>query len=131
MSAKELLPLVLFIAALPAAAQVYKCPDATGRTVIQQVPCAGGQKIDVKPATGAGTSDPDELRILQAIATARLTRGMTAAQVRSAWGAPTKINRSVGSYGVHEQWVYDRGNFRAQYVYLENGKVTGIQSPAE
>ena len=25
-----------------ASAQVYKCPDAAGRTVLQQTPCAGG-----------------------------------------------------------------------------------------
>ena len=37
-------PLVLAALALlcaPAWAQVYRCPDASGRTVIQQTPCAG------------------------------------------------------------------------------------------
>ncbi|MFV0678987.1 DUF4124 domain-containing protein [Ottowia sp.] len=40
------------LVALPAAAQVYKCPDASGRTVIQQMPCAGGAELDVRPASG-------------------------------------------------------------------------------
>lgn len=39
-------------ACAPAMAQVYKCPDAGGRTVIQQVPCAGGKELSVKPASG-------------------------------------------------------------------------------
>jgi len=51
--------------------------------------------------------------------------GMTADQVRkSSWGKPSSINRSVGSYGVHEQWVYGGNN----YIYLENGRVTSIQN---
>lgn len=125
---KTLLWAALLLAA-PAWGQVYKCPDASGRTVIQQLPCTGGQALDVKPASGAGSSDPNQLRIMRAIATASVTRGMTSAQLRSAWGAPTKINRSVGSYGSHEQWIYDRGNFKSQYVYLENNIVTSWQSP--
>ena len=51
--------------------------------------------------------------------------GMTASQVRASnWGRPEKINRSSGSYGTHEQWVYGGHN----YVYLQNGIVTSIQN---
>ena len=53
-------PLVLAALALlcaPAWAQVYRCPDASGRTVIQQVPCAGGQQMNVKPAAGKAGAD--------------------------------------------------------------------------
>lgn len=38
-------------------------------------------------------------------------------------GNPNYINRTVGSWGVHEQWVYDN-NF---YIYFENGKLTSYQ----
>ncbi|MET4578038.1 DUF4124 domain-containing protein [Ottowia thiooxydans] len=38
--------------AAPAFSQVYKCPNANGRVVIQQAPCAGGDKLDVRPASG-------------------------------------------------------------------------------
>ena len=50
---RKLWPL-LALAALsaPALAQVYKCPDASGRTVLQQAPCAGGAQLEVKPASG-------------------------------------------------------------------------------
>ena len=55
-----------------------------------------------------------------------IQRGMTADQVRASWGAPSDVNRSVGSWGVHEQWVF--GSSSATYVYLENGIVTSWQS---
>lgn len=48
---KTLLWAALLLAA-PAWGQVYKCPDVSGRTVIQQLPCAGGKTMDVKPASG-------------------------------------------------------------------------------
>ena len=35
-----------------AGAQVYKCPDAAGRLALQQTPCTGGAKLDVRPASG-------------------------------------------------------------------------------
>lgn len=37
-------------------------------------------------------------------------------------GRPNDINRTVGSWGVHEQWVYDN-----LYLYFENGKLTSYQ----
>jgi hypothetical protein len=49
--------------------------------------------------------------------------GMTAQQLRASWGAPEDINRTVGSWGVHEQWVYS-----GSYVYLEDGVVTSFQN---
>ena len=49
---KLIATLALTAACMPAMAQVYRCPDASGRTVIQQMPCAGGKAIDVRPASG-------------------------------------------------------------------------------
>jgi hypothetical protein len=53
-------------------------------------------------------------------------RGMTAKQVveQTSWGKPESINRSTGSWGVHEQWVYGGRN----YLYFENGKLASIQN---
>lgn len=48
-------------ASASASAQVYKCPDASGRTVIQQIPCAGGEKMKV-PSTGATNADVADTR---------------------------------------------------------------------
>jgi hypothetical protein len=41
---------------------------------------------------------------------------MTSDQVRASWGEPNDINRSVGSWGVREQWVY-RNRY---YLHFEN-----------
>ncbi|WP_242120951.1 coiled-coil domain-containing protein [Aestuariivivens sediminicola] len=38
-------------------------------------------------------------------------------------GSPKDINRTVGSWGVHEQWVYDN-----LYLYFENGTLTSYQN---
>lgn len=49
--------------------------------------------------------------------------GMTRTQVEASWGDPEDINRSVGSWGVHEQWVYPNG----KYLYFEDGILTSWQ----
>lgn len=51
--------------------------------------------------------------------------GMSKEMVRASLGEPIDVNRSVGSWGTHEQWVYD-----ALYVYVENGIVTSWQDHA-
>lgn len=49
--------------------------------------------------------------------------GMSKAMCRESWGTPDDINRSIGSWGTHEQWVY--GN---SYLYFEEDKLTSIQN---
>jgi hypothetical protein len=49
--------------------------------------------------------------------------GMSDSMAIISLGSPNDINRTVGSWGVHEQWVYD-GN----YYYFENGKMTSYQN---
>jgi hypothetical protein len=51
--------------------------------------------------------------------------GMTMKQVRASnWGQPDSVNRTTGAFGVHEQWVYEEGN----YLYFEDGVLTTIQN---
>lgn len=50
--------------------------------------------------------------------------GMTKDMCIDAWGNPSDINKTTGSFGVHEQWVYGLGS----YVYFENGIITTIQN---
>ncbi|GEM_PF-4420519 len=59
------------------------------------------------------------------IAEGKIIKGMTPEMVRASWGEPDDINQTVGSFGVHEQWVF--GETYADYVYFENGKVVGWQ----
>jgi hypothetical protein len=48
--------------------------------------------------------------------------GMTKNMVIESIGHPNDINKTVGSWGVHEQWVYYK-----RYLYFENGKLTSWQ----
>ena len=60
----------------------------------------------------------------------KIAVGMDSQDAARSWGEPTRINKSVGSYGVNEQWVYDTNGdgIGDQYVYINNGKVSGAQS---
>ena len=49
--------------------------------------------------------------------------GMTKEMCKEAWGGPYDINRSSGSWGTHEQWVYG-----SSYLYFEGNKLTAIQN---
>ncbi|HUW07221.1 MAG TPA: hypothetical protein VMW01_13265 [Williamwhitmania sp.] len=48
--------------------------------------------------------------------------GMTKSMLIDSRGRPKDINRTVGSWGVHEQWIYT-----GIYIYLENDIVTSWQ----
>ena len=48
--------------------------------------------------------------------------GMTTEMARVSLGEPKKNNRSVGSWGVHEQWVY-----YSQNLYFENGVLSSLR----
>ncbi len=48
--------------------------------------------------------------------------GMNREMATISLGSPEDINRTVGSWGVHEQWVY-----KNIYLYFENGKLTSFQ----
>lgn len=48
--------------------------------------------------------------------------GMTREMIIDSWGKPNDINKTVGSWGVHEQWIYN-----TSYLYIENGTLTSWQ----
>lgn len=60
----------------------------------------------------------------QLIIDSRVKIGFTKKMCEESWGYPKDINKSTGSWGVHEQWVYGAGS----YLYFENGKLTSIQN---
>ncbi len=131
----------LLLATSPAWA-INKCTGPDGKVTYQEAVCEGGKKINI---SGAGQADPSSNvsnywrreiarqtrneKVESAISEGRVFIGMEADDARRSWGNPTKINTSIGSYGKHEQWVYERRNSRSQYVYIENGVVTSTQSP--
>lgn len=60
--------------------------------------------------------------------------GMTQTMVLTAWGSPYNTNRTVGSWGTHEQWVYQFVIYALfetieyyKYLYFEDGILTAFQ----
>ena len=121
---------------------INKCTDKNGKVTYQEHACsnsdAASQAVKTAPSLSTGDDAAGQARLAKiksdnaqfdAMIDGKVMRGMSESQVQNAWGHPTKINRSVGSYGTHEQWVYDRGQNGSQYVYFENGVVSSMQSP--
>jgi|GEM_PF-3751381 len=54
--------------------------------------------------------------------------GMTKDMAILSWGKPDEINKDIGSWGVHEQWVYNVGDYRNNYLYFKNGRLSSIQN---
>jgi hypothetical protein len=123
-------------------AQPYKC-TVEGKTVYQQARCEGGSSVNV---SGAGKADPTSPATAQlqreiaaikrkelvedAIHAGKIFVGMTADEVILSWGRPSKINATISGRGRSEQWIYRRGRIGDdQYVYVDNGVVTSMQSP--
>lgn len=65
-------------------------------------------------------------RIRNCILEEKICLKMTKEQVEASWGKPRDINRTVGSWGVHEQWIYGEIP-HSNYLYFENGKLTSWQ----
>lgn len=53
--------------------------------------------------------------------------GMTPDMAYITMGLPNDVNSTVGSWGRHEQWVYEYSNYDNTYLYFENGKLTSWQ----
>lgn len=48
---------------------------------------------------------------------------MTDDMARASLGNPEKVNASTGSWGIHEQWIYD-----GIYLYFKNGVLSSYQN---
>jgi hypothetical protein len=62
--------------------------------------------------------------IASGIMNRKLVRGMNADEVYLVWGYPKKVNKTVGSFGEHQQWVFDLG----RYAYFQNGVLDSWQT---
>ncbi|QXL84644.1 DUF4124 domain-containing protein [Comamonas sp. NLF-1-9] len=133
-----LLFLWLSVVSAPAAAQIYKCPDPSGRTVIQQMPCEGGKTLDVRPASGPADAraaakargDLERMKWDNEVALAINMRkplvGMTRSQVDRALGPPKKVNASNIQGVLYDQVIYETPH-ETWYVYTRDEVVTSIQ----
>jgi len=69
------------------------------------------------------------MRDCERVAAHRVWIGMSRAMARLSLGEPSKVNRSVYSWGTHEQWVYRERpwNYLECYLYFRNGILTSWQ----
>jgi len=73
-------------------------------------------------------ANPDVEPIYQnAIRSGQVKLGMSKGMVTASIGFPIDVNRTVGTFGVHEQWVYGENPRYRKYIYFENGIVTSWQ----
>ncbi|MBV5329972.1 MAG: hypothetical protein JZU65_20495, partial [Chlorobium sp.] len=61
--------------------------------------------------------------MVQAIQKNNIKIGMPPEYVTLSWGKPEKVNKTIGAWGVHEQWIYGD-----QFVYFENEKLTSSRT---
>lgn len=54
--------------------------------------------------------------------------GMTKEESILSWNYPDDINKTTGSFGVLEQWIYRGSNYDNTYVYFENGRLKSWQN---
>lgn len=70
--------------------------------------------------------------VKQAIINSDIAIGMTKEQVIYSWGHPIDINKSVGSWGVHEQWKYGEAFMpyrpKDTYLHFENGTLASYSN---
>lgn len=64
-----------------------------------------------------------KVRYWELIQKQKVRIGMTKTEALLSWGEPDDINKSSGTWGNHEQWVYP-----SSYLYFENGILTSIQN---
>ena len=152
---KKIATHILLLGAVLAAGPVWatnKCTGPYGRIVFQDAPCQGNETVrddlalkqkaaqekhvkdaqtremQYQAAVNEKTRLAAEAAEVKADAAKVVRIGMSAAEVRTNWGEPNGINTTTTSYGTSEQWIYYRGSYRTQYVYLSNGVVSSTQS---
>lgn len=141
---KLIATLALTAACMPAMAQVYRCPDASGRTVIQQMPCAGGKEMAVKPASGHAAAP---LPVAAASGSAPATKPMTEAERLNASSDASARERRrrelqnifvpearAGMYAHRDRCAAEQKALQArQYEYVQNlyGKTHAAQIASE
>lgn len=131
-------------AVLPSAgwAQIYKCPDGAGRTVVQQMPCAGGTQMTVRPASGHAVAP-----LPGAMAAASSAQPMTEAERLNKLSDESARNRRkqdlderivprarAEMYGHRDQCRVDIAKLKeGQYQYRQNlyGKTHAAQVASE
>ncbi len=113
-----------------ALAAVYKCTGAGGKIEFSDKPCAG---MDSEPMALRydAPGDPEIGALQNQVAMGQVAIGMTASQVKQAWGEPDKVRtakkKSVKQGKSEEEWNYRRDG-KSQKVTLIDGKVAEVSN---
>jgi len=129
--------LSLFIWFKAYAGSFYQC-EVDGKKTFQDTPCKGAgvdeNRIEIRVANPTvsnnersnkhwdGMARQYDLRV--ATQKREVMIGMTPEQVRRSWGKPSSVNKSYVAGKSREQWVYDKGRSRNQYIYFDDGLVS-------
>lgn len=137
--AQTALTVLLTLTAAAPAWAVNKCIGPGGQVTFQDAPCAGqGERMDVKPATGAHDAAADldarvrlqrlkqQGDVAEAIRRGQPQVGMTEQQLKDAMGEPTTLNANNYGGRIRNQHVYQRPG-ETWYVYTQDGVVQSIQ----
>jgi len=54
--------------------------------------------------------------------------GVTKEMALLSWGRPDDINKTITTHIVREQWVYQRSHYKSDYLYFDDGILSGIQT---
>lgn len=104
-----------------AAADLAKAHDERRRRANDARRKADAQWLQAHEARKA-----EEARLRQALVEGRVIQGMTAAQVRQAWGSPDRIERSAQP-GVQERWIWRSGKKVTRSVTFRDGRVASLR----
>jgi hypothetical protein len=67
-------------------------------------------------------------RFKELILNGQIAIGMTEEQVLASWGWPWDSNKTVGQWGIYEQWIYGSISYGSMtFLYFENGSLTSWQ----
>jgi len=91
--------------------------------------CMGTESPEERRQAFVAANPHLDERTLNAVLEGKIFIGMPAAAAEASWGKPSSVHRSVGIWGVSEQWVYALGYSKLPYayVYIDNGVVSSWQ----
>jgi len=101
------------VLAMPAAAQVYKCVEKSGRTTYQQLPCPDAQKatrMDLPISNGSGQDGADNADWSGMAKRKEVNVGMPRAFVIQAYGTPQEMRPGRTEEKAAEVWRYRRSD---------------------
>lgn len=115
---RVMLTLIICLMLVSGCAELYNASFLAG-SYEQRVASRRQQYINANPELPAKT--------VECILAGKIFMGMTTSQVEASWGHPYPVNRSVGSWGTHEQWIYRVSKYTTHYLYFSDGILTSWQ----